>query len=69
MQMENERVGLICATIANVNRDPKKKPTAYVPSDFVNCGKVDDAKQIKKKNDPQRIFDTLKLWCKGGGKK
>lgn len=69
MYAENERVGLICSVIANVNRDPKKKPTAYVPSDFVNCGQATDIVTVKKKNDAQKIFDVLKLWCKGGGKK
>jgi flagellar basal body rod protein FlgC len=69
MYAENERVGLICSVIANANRNPKKKSTPYKPSDFVNCGKVDSETPIKKKNDAQKIFDTLKLWCKGGGKK
>ncbi len=28
------RTGMICATIANVNRDPKKRATAFTPEDF-----------------------------------
>jgi len=31
----DSRTGLICAVIANVNRDPKKKRGAYKPSDFM----------------------------------
>jgi hypothetical protein len=70
MQIENERAGLICSVIANVNRNPKKKATPYKPSDFVNCGKsTDENEQQKKKNDPQGIFDTLMMWAGRGGKK
>ena len=29
------RAGVVASTIANVNRDPKKRPSAYVPDDFV----------------------------------
>ena len=71
MQIENERTGLICATIANVNRNPKKRSIPYKPSDFVNCGKhpADENQQQKKKNDPQGIFDTLMMWAGRGGRK
>lgn len=34
-QIEDARVGRICAVIANVNRDPKKHPRAYQPRDFM----------------------------------
>ena len=70
MQIENERAGLICSVIANVNRNPKTRSTPYKPSDFVNCGKTADVKeQQKKKNDPQGIYNTLMMWAGRGGKK
>ncbi len=31
---EYYRAGMICATIANVQRDPKKRATPYTPEDF-----------------------------------
>ncbi len=31
---EYYRAGEICATIANCNRDPKKRATAFTPEDF-----------------------------------
>lgn len=51
MQIENERVGLICATLANVNRDAKKHPKAYKPSDFVHL----DKKAQPKKNHADQL--------------
>ena len=64
MQTMNERAGLICATIANVNRDPKKH-APYQPSDFVNCGE----KAQPKKFTPQAIYDKMRMWCSAlGGK-
>ena len=39
IQLENERsdwrAGLISSTIANVNRDPKKRKKPYTPQDFM----------------------------------
>jgi len=33
--VENYRVGLICSIIANVNRDPKRRPNPWMPEDFM----------------------------------
>ena len=33
--MDDLRMGTLCATIANVSRDPKKKPKPYQPIDFI----------------------------------
>ncbi len=56
MRIENERIGLICATIANVHRDPKKtKP--FTPSDFFDLG--DGASNEPKRPDPQAFFDQM----------
>lgn len=33
-QREDERAGMIAATLANVNRDPEKKSDPFVPFDF-----------------------------------
>jgi len=63
MHTENERVGLICSTIANVFRGSKSK--TYKPSDFVNLG--ESAKP--KKSNPQRIYDKMKMWCTATGGK
>jgi hypothetical protein len=48
MKIEDQRFGMICATIANVNRDPKKtKP--YTPAHFFDLG---DAPKQPERPDP-----------------
>lgn len=36
-EVEDWRTGLIAATIANANRDPKKRRRPYEPQDFMPC--------------------------------
>ncbi len=36
-EVEDWRAGLIASTIANVNRDPKKRRKPYEPKDFMPC--------------------------------
>jgi hypothetical protein len=47
--MDNWRAGQICSIVANVNRDPKKRPDPYKPQDFMPKKKTKrmTAKQIK----------------------
>lgn len=33
-ELEDHRTGIVASTIANVNRDPKKRPRPYTPDDF-----------------------------------
>jgi len=56
MRIENQRVGVICATIANVNRDPKQTPRAYTADDFISLST--DAKK-RDPIDPQAFFDRM----------
>ena len=34
-ETENWRTGVVASTIANVNRNPKRKPDPYKPKDFM----------------------------------
>ena len=55
MRIENERVGMVCATIANVNRDPKTtKP--YTPAHFFDLG---DTPKQPERPDPISFVDSM----------
>jgi hypothetical protein len=43
------RAGIVASTIANVNRDPKKKPDAYQPADFMPLQKAAAGRDPKRK--------------------
>ena len=55
MKIEDQRFGMVCATIANVNRDPKKtKP--YTPAHFF----PDDSKpKTHERPDPISFVDSM----------
>jgi len=62
--MENERFGLIAATMRNAFRGKGDKIAQ--PSDFFMSANP----QEPKKSTPQKIYDTMRLWCGAlGGKK
>ena len=50
----NYRAALISSVIANTARDPKRKPTAYVPGDFMPGGE-------HKSQTPKQMFATIEL--------
>lgn len=51
------RVGLVCALIANVNRNPKKQPKAFKPQDFM----PKRGRKRKKKQEPEEMIAQLKI--------
>lgn len=70
IKMENERIGLICATLQNgiPIGFAKSGAKAHQPNDYF---KAPDApgKPEAKKSHTQKIFDTMQAWCtatKGG---
>jgi hypothetical protein len=52
----------VCSLIANCNRDPKKRPKPYEPSDFDPYGQKRKAKRDDRLVVP---IDVLKLFCPG----
>jgi hypothetical protein len=39
------RMGIVASLVANVNRDPKRKPSPFKPTDFIPKLKEDEARQ------------------------
>lgn len=54
-EIDDHRFGIITSTIANVNRDPKKKPTAYKPEDFFPPRKTEE-EELQDNADKWRAF-------------
>ena len=68
IKMENDRIGLICATLQNGIPIGYAKSGAkkHKPSDYF--GKPEP--KTEKIGDAQQIFDTMNAWCsatRGGG--
>jgi len=57
MRIENERIGMVCATIANVNRDPNKTQP-YTPDFFFNLD-GDGTAKAPERPDPVAFFDQM----------
>ena len=55
--MENHRTGVVASVVANANRNPKKKPEAYKPSDFFP--------KKKKRMTAKEIKTTMKGFLSG----
>ncbi len=58
----NYRAGLICSVIANVNRDPKKKPEPFTPSDF-----MPQTKKVTKEMSQDDLLEQMRLWNAAAG--
>ncbi len=58
----NYRTALICAVIANTARDPKRKPRAFTPEDFM------PVKKSKRQTSKQMFANVLMLNAVYGGK-
>lgn len=57
-EAEYARTAMILAMMANVNRDPKRNPKAFQPSDFMPRKGVE-------KHHPKGGIDALKVFVKG----
>jgi len=55
----DSRAALICAVLANINRNPKKKSKAFTVEDFMP--KYEKVRGIK---SPEEMLETVKLWNK-----
>jgi len=55
--MLDYRTGLICAVIANVNRNPKKRHTPFKPSDFMPKREFEESKV----QNPEQMMQKIKL--------
>lgn len=58
-KLDNLRTARICAVIANVNRNPKKKRSPFTESDFMPV-----EKKKKKKQSPEDMLNTFKMLTK-----
>lgn len=57
----DQRHGLAVATLANINRDPKRRPDAYVPSDFIPWLAVERAVNAAElRTDPEEQSRLIK---------
>jgi len=54
-ELADWRMGMICAIIANANRNPKKKSTPFQPTDF-----MPKKPQPKKEMTAQEMLEVLK---------
>lgn len=55
----DSRTALICAVLANINRNPKKKSKAFNVEDFMP--KYEKVRQVQ---TPEEMLETVKLWNK-----
>jgi len=53
------RTALICAMLANINRNPKKRSKAFTVEDFMP--KYEKERQVK---SAEEMLETVKLWNK-----
>ena len=53
------RAGMICSTIANVNRNKDTKPEPWMPEDFFPSR---NAKQKSRAQSPDDMLATVKIW-------
>ena len=53
------RAALICSTLANINRDRKKKALPFVPQDFMPDTKTPDQNPSVKKGKRSQNVDAL----------
>nr|WP_213305952.1 hypothetical protein [Paraburkholderia sacchari] len=62
--MDDLRMGMICATLANCFRDPKKHRDPFQPIDFMPWAKKQDAGERPAFEDPadQAQYDALALF-------
>jgi hypothetical protein len=56
-EIEDWRAGLIASTVANVNRDPKKRKEPYAPHDFMPK-RVQEIKQ----QSPEEMARVMGIW-------
>jgi len=56
IERQDYRAGLICAVLANINRDPKRSKT-FTPQDFMPAGRP---KQVKSQT-PEEMFGLINL--------
>ena len=56
---DDMRAGIITATIANVNRDAKRTPTAYKPADFMPF--LSEQKQVSHTDSYRPITDPAEF--------
>jgi len=57
-EIEDWRAGMIAATIANVNRDPKKQRKPYEPQDFMPKRGADTTEE----QSVEEMERVLKMW-------
>jgi len=53
----DSRAALICAVLANINRNPKKKNKAFTVEDFMP--KYEKGKRVQ---SAEEMLETVKLW-------
>jgi len=54
----NKRTALICAVLANINRDPKRNPTPFTVDDFMPT-KQEKEQTPEQMADMARMINTL----------
>ena len=57
-EREDFRAGIVCATLANINRDSKKQRKPFTPFDFMPTSK---GKKPKKKQTPKQMLQVVKM--------
>jgi len=55
----DSRAALICAMLANINRNPKKRSKAFTVEDFMP--KYEKERKVK---SAEEMLETVKLWNK-----
>jgi hypothetical protein len=56
------RAGIIAATIANMNRDPKKRAKPFGPEEFMPKFDIREARPENSKS-PEEIYALMRTWA------
>jgi hypothetical protein len=64
-EREASHAALICAVLANINRDPKTKRDPWSPADFMPTQKAAKPKQVQTWQDQQMIVKLLNQAFRG----
>lgn len=53
-EVDDDRAGVVAATVANVNRDPKKRREPYKATDMIPPRHPDEAEELSMEEDGAR---------------
>ncbi len=64
---QDARIGILTATLGNVNRDPKKRGKPFEPADFIPSFR--SKYRPTRRQTPEQMLNTVVMWNKAVGGK